>query len=248
MRIMSLKGKVALVTGAGKGIGKSIAQLFAQEKAIVVCNSLSDSSLLTTKEIIDSNGKAMSLQFDITNKLQVNSAVESIIKKYGKIDVLVNNAGRSAGMDLVHEMKEEVWDRTIAVCLKGCFLCSQAVIPSMIEHNYGKIINIASVRAETGLERDSAYSAAKSGIYGFTRSLAKEVAKYHINVNAISPGIIRVSDSAVLPWEEYEKIVPLGIGKPLDIANGALYLSTDKSSYMTGQVLHINGGWWPTMK
>jgi 3-oxoacyl-[acyl-carrier protein] reductase len=118
----------------------------------------------------------------------------------------------------------------------------------MINQKYGKIVNIASIRAETGLPRDSAYSAAKAGLYGFSRSLAREVAQYGINVNVISPGIIRVGDRAVLPWDEYEKIVPLGIGKPEDIAYSVSFLCSDEARYITGQVLHVNGGWWPTCK
>jgi 3-oxoacyl-[acyl-carrier protein] reductase len=145
-------------------------------------------------------------------------------------------------------MKEDQWDRTIEVNLKGCFNCSKSVLPSMIDNRYGKIVSISSIRAETGLEHDSAYAAAKAGIYGFSRSLAKEVAKHNINVNVISPGIIRTSDDAVLPWDEYIKIVPLGIGLPDDVAKASLFLSSGESRYITGQVLHVNGGWWPTVK
>jgi 3-oxoacyl-[acyl-carrier protein] reductase len=166
----------------------------------------------------------------------------------GKIDILVNNAGGSAGRALVHEMDDDKWDRTIDVNLKGAFICSKAVLPSMINKKYGKIVNIASIRAETGLPRDSAYPAAKSGLYGFSRSLSREVAQYGINVNVISLGIIRVGDRGVLSWEEYEKIVPLGIGKPEDIAYSVSFLCSDEARYITGQVLHVNGGWWPTCK
>jgi 3-oxoacyl-[acyl-carrier protein] reductase len=245
---MSLIGRVALVTGAGRGIGKSIAKLFAERDVTVGCNSLTETCIKTVNEINESGGKAIALQFDVSNRLKVNESVKSMLKRFGKIDILVNNAGGSAGRALVHEMDEEIWDRTIDVNLKGCFNCSKAVLPNMIERKYGKIVSISSIRAETGLERDSAYAAAKAGIYGFSRSLAKEVAKYNINVNVISPGIIRTRDSAVFPWEEYMKIVPLGIGTPEDIAKAALFLSTDESPYVTGQVLHVNGGWWPTFK
>ena len=245
---MSFKGKVALVTGAGRGIGKSISKLLATRGAIVGCNSLTKTCLNTVKEILASSGEAMALQFDVTNSSQVATAVASMIEKVGKIDILVNNAGGSAGRALVHEMDEDKWDRSIAVNLKGAFICSKAVLPSMINRKYGKIVNIASIRAETGLPRDSAYSAAKSGLYGFSRSLSREVAQYGINVNVISPGIIRVGDRGVLSWEEYEKIVPLGIGKPKDVAYSVSFLCSDEARYITGQVLHVNGGWWPTCK
>jgi 3-oxoacyl-[acyl-carrier protein] reductase len=244
----SFEGKVALVTGAGKGIGESIAKLLSKEGATVGCNDLTETCLKTAREINESGGKAMPLQFDITVDSQVNAAVDSMIEKFEKVDMLINNAGGSAGRAFVHEMNEAAWDRTIDVNLKGCFLCSKAVLPSMIQRKYGKIVSIASIRAETGLDRDSAYAAAKAGIYGFSRSLAREVAQYTINVNVISPGIIRTGESGVLPWEEYMKIVPLGIGKPADIAHAVLFLCSDESRYITGQVLHVNGGWWPTCK
>jgi NAD(P)-dependent dehydrogenase (short-subunit alcohol dehydrogenase family) len=245
---MNFNGRLVLVTGSGRGIGMATAMLFAKMGATVGCNDLTDSCEVTCEQIKSLGGKALALQFDITNSSQVDVGIRRLIDKFGRIDILVNNAGGSTGRALVHEMDEAMWDQTVAVNLKGCFLCSKAVLPSMIEARYGKIINIASIRAETGLERDSAYAAAKAGLYGFTRSLAKEVARHKINVNVISPGIIRTSDSAVLPWEEYGEIVPLGVGRPDDIAQGVLFLSSDASSYITGQVLHINGGWWPTIK
>ncbi len=245
---MSLKNKVALVTGSGRGIGRAIAFLFAREGAFVACNDVNEKCQDTAKEIKEFGGEAFPLRFDVANWTKVKDGVKSLIRVSGKVDVLVNNAGGSYGRALVHEMREDQWDRTIDVNLKGCFNCSKSVLPSMIENRYGKIVSISSIRAETGLERDSAYAAAKAGIYGFSRSLAKEVAKHNINVNVISPGIIRTSDDAVLPWDEYMKIVPLGIGQPDDVAKAALFLSSEESRYITGQVLHVNGGWWPTVK
>ncbi len=245
---MSLKNKVALVTGSGRGIGKAIAVLFAHEGAFVACNDITEKCSNTAMEIKDFGGEALPLRFDVANWMQVNAGVKSLISESGKVDVLVNNAGGSHGRAPVHKMSENQWDRTIEVNLKGCFNCSKSVLPSMIDNSYGKIVSISSIRAETGLERDSAYAAAKAGIYGFSRSLAKEVAKQNINVNVISPGIIRTSDDAVLPWDEYMNIVPLGIGCPDDVAKAALFLSSEESRYITGQVLHVNGGWWPTVR
>jgi 3-oxoacyl-[acyl-carrier protein] reductase len=245
---LSLKNRVALVTGAGKGIGKAIAILFAREGAFVACNDITEKCRDTAMEIKEYGGEALPLTFDVANWTQVNAGVKSLIRASGKVDVLVNNAGGSHGRALVHEMREDQWERTIAVNLKGCFNCSKSVLPSMIEKGYGKIVSISSIRAETGLDNDSAYAAAKAGIYGFSRSLAKEVAKHNINVNVISPGIIRTSDDAVLPWDEYMKMVPLGVGHPDDVAKVALFLSSEESRYITGQVLHVNGGWWPTGK
>jgi 3-oxoacyl-[acyl-carrier protein] reductase len=242
---MRFKNKVAIVTGAGRGIGRSIAKSLAFDGAYVGCNSLSNSCEKTVEEIIQSGSEAMPLQFDVASTSQVSNKIKYFIDKMGKIDILINNAGGSAGREFVHKMEEKIWDRTININLKGCFNCSKAVLDSMISKKYGKIINIASIRAETGLEQDAAYAAAKSGIYGFTRSLAKEVAKYNINVNVISPGIIKVGEQAVLPWEDYLKIVPLGIGKPEDIAQTVLFLASDDARYITGQVIHVNGGWFP---
>jgi 3-oxoacyl-[acyl-carrier protein] reductase len=245
---LSLKNKVALVTGSGRGIGRAIANLFAENGAYVACNDINENCKNTVKEIKEYGGDAVPLKFDVANWIEVYEGVKSLTLDVGKVDILINNAGGSSGRALVYEMKEEIWDRTIDINLKGCFNCSKSVLPTMIERKYGKIVSISSIRAETGLECDSAYSAAKAGINGFSRSLAKEVSKYNINVNVIAPGIIRTRDDAVLPWDDYIKIVPLGIGKPDDIAQAALFLSSDNSRYITGQVLHVNGGWWPTSK
>ncbi len=245
---MSLERKVVLVTGSGKGIGESIAKLLAQRGAIVCCNDITDTCMKTATEIRDSGGDAIALRFDVTDGLQVREAVASLLRKFGAVDILVNNAGGTAGQALVHEMSEEVWEATVRINLKSCFNCSKAVLPSMIERSYGRIVSIASLRAETGLERDCAYAAAKAGVYGFSRSLAREVAPYNITVNTVSPGIIRTGEKAVLPWEEYMRIVPLGIGRPEDVAHTVAFLCSDEARYITGQVFHVNGGWWPTCK
>jgi 3-oxoacyl-[acyl-carrier protein] reductase len=245
---MGFEGKVALVTGAGRGIGEAIAKLLSRRGAYVACNDSTETCVKTAKEIEDSGGRALPLQFDVTTGSQIKGAVISIIEKFGRIDMLVNNAGGSAGQALAHDMNEETWQKTLDINLKGCFSCSKAVLPSMIKNRHGKIVSIASVRAETGLERDCAYAAAKAGICGFSRSLAREVAQYGINVNVVSPGIIRTQESAVLPWGEYAKIVPLGIGAPEDIAYAVAFLCSDEARYITGQILHVNGGWWPTCK
>jgi len=245
---MGLERKVALVTGAGRGIGESIAKLLSQKGSIVCCNDIDGSCTKTASDIREAGGDAIALQFDVTASSQVGQAVASLVEKFGKIDILVNNAGGTAGQALVHEMSEEVWEATVRINLKSCFNCSKAVLPSMIERSYGRIVSIASLRAETGLERDCAYAAAKAGVYGFSRSLAREAAPYNITVNTVSPGIIRTGESAVLPWEEYMRIVPLGIGRPEDVAHTVAFLCSDEARYITGQVFHVNGGWWPTCK
>jgi 3-oxoacyl-[acyl-carrier protein] reductase len=245
---MSLECKTALVTGAGHGIGAAIARLLSERGATVACNDLTESCIRSAEQIENSGGKAVGLQFDVAVSSQVNTAVSKLIERLGKVDILINNAGGSAGQALVHDMKEEIWQRTLDVNLRGCFNCSKALLPAMIKNHYGKIVSIASIRAETGLERDAAYAAAKAGIYGFSRSLAREVAQYGINVNVVSPGIIRTGHTAVLPWEDYVKIVPLGIGKPEDVAYAVAFLCSDEARYITGQVLHVNGGWWPSYR
>ena len=242
---MRLKDKVAVITGAGAGIGRATALRFNEEGAKVVVVDVDEKA---GKEVVnmieEQKGVAIFLNVDVRNKAAIDNMIEEVIKKYNRIDILVNNVGRPKDALLV-KMSEEDWDFAIELNLKSVFLCSRKVAPIMIEQKYGKIVNIISM-AYQGNVGQSNYAAAKSGIVGFTKSLAKELGRFNINVNVVSPGVIdtpllRSFDKSVI--ERLLKDVPLRrVGEPLDVANAILFLSSDESKYITGQVFHVSGG------
>jgi 3-oxoacyl-[acyl-carrier protein] reductase len=237
-----LKGKVAIVTGSAQGIGRAIALRFSKEGASVVVTDIQDKGREVEKEIHSQGGKALFFKMDVAKKEDVLEMVSKAKEVFGPIDILVNNAGISKRKTVV-ELPEDLWDRIIATNLKGTFLCSQAVLPGMIERKYGKVVNIASRAGETGRAMASAYAASKSGILGFTRTLALEVASYQINVNAIIPGPTDTPMWRSVHSEELIKkklaLNPMitGVKKPEAIGDLALFLVTDASILMTGQVL-----------
>ncbi|UPM55239.1 SDR family NAD(P)-dependent oxidoreductase [Gottfriedia acidiceleris] len=244
---MKLQGKVAIVTGSGKGIGKEIVQKFVKEGAFITVTDLNKQTCEeTANEIIQSGGKAISVAGDVSKAEDARNIVEKTMEAYGKVDILVNNAGILKDV-LIKDMEEDDWDKVIDVCLKGAFLCSKYVSKYMMEQNYGKIINISS-RAYLGNPGQSNYSSAKAGIVGLTRSLAKELGKFNINVNAVAPGLIETD--ALRSHPKYEKIKELQkkdtpikrIGLPEDVANAVLFFSSEDSAYITGDILHVSGG------
>ena len=247
---MKLKDKVAIVTGSSKGIGRGIALALAKEGCKVVVNGTTDTVYDVAKEIEAIGSEALVVKADISDSKEVEAMVKATIEKFGRIDILVNNAGVLPPSLLV-EMKEEDWDRTIRVNLRGYFLCAKAVLPKMIEQKYGKIINISSIAGTViGLPTASHYCTTKGGEVGLTKTLALEVAKYGINVNAIAPGAIRTRmlEGALkelnMSEEQMVKMIPLGrIGEPEDIAKAAVFLASDDSSYITGQTIIVDGGW-----
>lgn len=242
---MRLKDKIAVITGAGAGIGRATALRFNEEGAKVVVVDVDEKA---GKEVVnmieEQKGVAIFLNVDVRNKAAIDNMIEEVIKKYNRIDILVNNVGRPKDALLV-KMSEEDWDFAIELNLKSVFLCARKVAPIMIEQKYGKIVNIISM-AYQGNVGQSNYAAAKSGIVGFTKSLAKELGRFNINVNVVSPGLIdtpllRSFDKSVI--ERLLKDVPLRrVGEPLDVANAILFLSSDESKYITGQVFHVSGG------
>lgn len=244
---MRFQGKVAIVTGAGKGIGKAIIQKFAQEGALVtVADIHSQICEGTAFEINRAGGRAITAVADISKAEDTQKLIETTIQSFGRIDILVNNAGIVKDTKIT-DMKEEDWDQVLDVCLKGAFLCSKYAAPYMIEQQYGKIVNISS-RAYLGNPGQANYSSAKAGIVGLTRSLAKELGKHNINVNAIAPGLIETD--ALRNHPKYEKIKELQkkdtpiprIGLPEDVANAVLFFASDESSYVSGDILHVSGG------
>ena len=248
---MKLEGKVAIVTGSGRGIGKAIAKKLASEGASVMVNALhSETAGKVAQEIQDEGGKAIAFKADVSRKADVHDLVKNTLEKFGVIHILVNNAGVPRYSPII-EFTEEEWDRTLAVNLKGVFLCTQAVLGHMIARKYGKIINIAS---STGLANSvpgaAAYGAAKAGVMTFTKITAREAGSYGINANCIVPGTIvteltyaRQKEESDKHLEAARKISVLGrVGKPEDIANLALFLASEDSSFMTGQVIRMDGG------
>ncbi|MEG0383544.1 MAG: SDR family NAD(P)-dependent oxidoreductase [Solibacillus sp.] len=244
---MRFQDKVAIVTGSGKGIGKAIVQKMALEGALVTVTDLNKQTCEeTAMEINQSGGKAIAVEGDVSKSEDVRRIVEETIEAYGKIDILVNNAGIVKDIRL-EDMKEDDWDKVIDVCLKGAFLCAKYVSPYMNEQKYGKIINISS-RAYLGNPGQANYSSAKAGIIGLTRSLAKELGKNNINVNAVAPGLIETD--AVRNHPKYEKIKELQkkdtpikrIGLPDDVANAVLFFASDDAAYISGDILHVTGG------
>ena len=245
---MKLKGKVAIVTGGGRGIGRAIAKLFAEEGARVVINyskSEKEASSLVD-EIQQKGGEMLSIKADVLIANDVKKLVQRTIEKFGRVDILVNNAGILIPAGFL-DSTEEIWDKTIDINLKGTYLCSKEVAPYMLEQKRGKIINIASV---CGLAQRSAlgntpYAVSKAGIIGLTRSLAVNLGPT-INVNAIAPGVIDTEMVAFFPPERMKAIIdesPLKrIGRPEEIANASLFLAGGESDFITGEVLTVGGG------
>jgi NAD(P)-dependent dehydrogenase (short-subunit alcohol dehydrogenase family) len=250
---LRLTEKVAIVTGAASGIGYMTAQTMAREGAALALIDIAEEIYKVAEDITDAGYKAIAFKADISNESEIRQAVEKTIQDFGRIDILVNNATcpvrESAGRKLFHETSKEDWKVEIDITLIGTLICCQTVIPHMINNNWGRIISIASVSGKTGQPTASIYCAAKAGIAGASRSIAKELAKYNITVNCISPGAIRTPRIAAIVMNnpEIEKMwisgIPLGkIGEPEDIANMIVFLASDEAKYITGQDYNVDGG------
>jgi 3-oxoacyl-[acyl-carrier protein] reductase len=244
---MRLKDKKAIVTGAGQGIGRSIALKMAQEGADVVIVEMNvDTGAQTAKEVEALGRRALFIPVDVANQKQVQGRVDQVLKAWKRIDILVNNAGFDRPGSLL-KVKEEDWDAVLGVHLKGTLNCIQAVAPHMIENTYGKILNLSSVWGKRGAVSEISYSSAKAGIIGLTKSVARELGRYQINVNAILPGLILTPTIAKMA-EKYQKIIientPLKrMGKPEEVANVVAFLASDEASFMTGATVEVSGGW-----
>jgi len=243
---LELAGRVALVTGAAQGIGKAISLLLAKHGAdIVVSDILLEKATETAKEIETMGRKAMAVRVDVSKFQDVDQMVDAILKQLGKIDILVNNAGITRDK-LILRMSEEDWDAVLNVNLKGTFNCTRAVVRHMAKQRYGKIVSIASVTGEMGNAGQVNYAASKAGVIGLTKTIAREFAQRGINVNAIAPGYIQTPMTDVLSEkvkEDLKRLIPMDrLGQPGDVAEAVLFLVSDRSSYITGHVLNVNGG------
>jgi 3-oxoacyl-[acyl-carrier protein] reductase len=243
---MLLKEKVAIITGGARGIGKEIALTLAREGANVAIVDINTQTLKEAEKEISSSGTdVLSFCVDVTNFNQVEQMVNKTLDKFKKIDILINNAGITADA-LLLRMSEEQWDKVLAVNLKGTFNCTKAVSRVMIKQRSGKIVSIASIIGLIGNVGQANYAASKAGIIAFTKSIAKELAPRGINVNAIAPGFIQTQMTARLPDEVKSKMlerIPLKrFGNPQDVAKLAMFLVTDATSYISGQVICVDGG------
>lgn len=243
---MNLNGKVALVTGAGQGIGKVIAIKLAKSGASVVLNDLNRESLTAVaNEIESSGGKALPMEANVVNMEDVQDMVDKIVQELNGIHILVNNAGITRDA-LLLRMSVDDWDSVLDVNLKGVFNCTKSVLKYMSKQKEGNIINIASIVGVMGNAGQANYAASKAGVIGFTKTVAKEYAKRGIKANAIAPGFIATAMTNELSdkvKEEMMKQIPMGkLGTPEDVADAVLFLASDASSYITGQVININGG------
>lgn len=244
---MNLKGKTALITGSGRGLGKSIALKFAKMGANIVLNdiSTSDSVDCTAQEFIEAGYNVLVTKGDIRNLSEVEDMMKKAVDTFGSLDILVNNAGITRDM-LMIKMKEKDWEDVISINLTGAFLCTKVAARIMMKQRNGKIINISSVAGVMGNPGQANYSASKAGLIGLTKSTAKELAARNITCNAVAPGLILSKMTEVLPEkvkENYLNSIPLGrFGTPEDVANVVGFLASDDSNYVTGQVIHIDGG------
>lgn len=244
---MMLEGKTALVTGASRGIGKAIALRLAKEGANIAINFAGNvAAAEEVKAAIEADGgKAILVQADVSDSAAVDAMVKTVVDNFGGIDILVNNAGITRD-GLLMRMKDEDWDAVLNTNLKSIFLCTKAVSKLMMKKRSGRIVNMSSVVGVNGNAGQANYSAAKAGAIGFTKSMAKELAGRGITVNAIAPGFIQTDMTAVLPEavkESMAKSIPLGrLGAPEDIAGTVLFLVSDCASYITGQVINVDGG------
>ena len=242
-----LKDKVAIITGSSRGIGRSIALKYSENGAKIILNHTKKGRDIdeTVSALEAKNADFLIYKGSICDKAFIQAMIKDIIQQYGHIDILVNNAGIIRDRPLML-MQEKAWDEVINTHLKGAYFCSKAVLNSMIKNKGGRIINISSLTALAGREGQTNYGAAKSGLIGFTKSLAREVARYNILVNAVAAGLIDTVMTKKLPkdiMENLKNIIPLGrIGKPEEIADACLFLASDMSSYITGTTINVTGG------
>jgi 3-oxoacyl-[acyl-carrier protein] reductase len=242
---MRLEGRVALVTGAGGGIGAATARRFAREGATVVVNDVDlELARPLVTELQKEGARALSIAADVTARTDVEAMVNRVVGEFGRLDVLVNNAGVNRDA-MSHKMTEEQWDQVLAVNLKGTFLCAQAVLAGMRERGWGRVINTSSV-GSLGNIGQANYAASKAGVIGLTRTLALEYAKYGITVNCVAPGPVMTRMLAGVPVAIREKIVakvPVGrIARPEEIAAVHAFLASEDAAFITGQVLFVDGG------
>ncbi|MGM0873634.1 MAG: 3-oxoacyl-[acyl-carrier-protein] reductase [Bacillota bacterium] len=242
-----LENKVALVTGASRGIGRAIALELAKNGASVAVNYAGSEA--KANEVVDeikaNGGNAFAIKADVSNSDDVQQMIKEVISQFGQLDILVNNAGITRD-NLLMRMKDAEWDDVINTNLKGVFLCTKGVTRQMMKQRSGRIINITSVVGVSGNAGQANYVAAKAGVIGLTKTTAKELASRNITVNAVAPGFITTDMTDELPEEikgEMLKQIPLAkLGEPSDIANIVTFLASEKSKYITGQTLHVNGG------
>ncbi len=240
-----LRDRVAIVTGASRGIGRSVALALASEGAKVVVNYASSSNAAeeVVAAITEAGGNAITAQADVSKVEQVDALLNTTLEKFGRVDVLVNNAGITRDT-LLLRMKPEDWQAVIDLNLTGVFLCTKAVSKGMLKQRSGRIINIASVAGQMGNPGQANYSAAKAGVIGFTKTVAKELASRGITVNAVAPGFIATDMTNDLKSEEILKYIPLGrYGEPEEVAGMVRFLAADSAAaYITGQVFNVDGG------
>ncbi len=243
---MDFKNQVGIVTGGTRGIGKAIAEGLAREGVNVIVAGRNVETAKGAAASLSAQGvRALGIRLDVSNSGEVEKAFEEIRKEFGRIDILINNAGITKD-GLLMRMKEEAWDAVMDINLKGGFLCSREVIKDMAKQRYGRIVNITSVAAFMGNPGQANYSASKAGIVGFTKTVAREYAGRGITVNAVAPGFIETAMTDVLPEnirEEMKRLIPLGrFGTVEDVAKAVIFLASPDSGYITGQVIHVNGG------
>ena len=244
---MDISNRVAIVTGSARGIGQAIALKLAEVGATVVVNDIGEAEPLESvaEEIRAMNRQSLAVIADVSSSSEVASLVDKTINTYGKVDILVNNAGITRDQ-LVLRMSDEDWDTVLNVDLKSAFFCTRAVLRSMLKQRWGRIISITSIVGEVGNPGQANYAAAKAGIIGFTRSIAKEVASRGITANAIAPGFIDTKLTQQLEEKQAQELlkrIPLGyLGSPRDVAEAVAFLASEEARYITGQVLNVDGG------
>ena len=244
----SLKDQVAIITGGARGIGKGICEVFCKAGATVALWDVLDSGIETTNQISSDGGSIFFQKVDVTETQSVSNAVEEIISKFGKIDILINNAGVIRDRSFL-KMSPEEWNTVININLNSLYITSKAVLPHMREAGYGRIISASSINGSQGAFGQVNYAATKAGVSGFTRALCKEVGRFGVTVNAVAPGFIKSLMSDSMP-EEIIKAgiaqIPVGrIGTPQDMGHCYLFLASKEAGFVSGITLHANGGAMP---
>jgi len=243
---MSLTGKIAVVTGAAQGIGRDIALALASDGAdVAICDVNLEAAQRTAADIEAQGRKSLAVKTNVASSEDVNAMVGQVVEKFGRVDILVNNAGITRD-GLILRMKDEDWDLVLSINLKGAFLCTRAALKHMTKQRAGTIINIASIVGAMGNAGQANYVASKAGLIGMTKTIAREYANRNITANAVAPGFIDTAMTQALSEDvrqELAKQIPLGrLGSSADVANAVRFLASPEAAYITGQVIHVNGG------